>query len=215
VSLARAFALGPEILFLDEPFSALDPPTREGLLEDLAGALKATRTTAVLATHDQMEALRLADTIAVLRQGRIVQAGPAQAVFNSPADAFVADFVGMETVLTGRVSKGGEEEFRVALGGAEVVVLGRAGIGEEVRIGIRPENVTLSAHLDRPTSARNGFPGTVTRIVPRGPFLKIELDCGFFLAAYVTPVSVEELGLASGRPVVASFKATAVHLLRH
>jgi tungstate transport system ATP-binding protein len=215
VSLARAFALGPEILFLDEPFSALDPPTREGLLEDLAGALKATRTTAVLATHDQMEALRLADTIAVLRQGRIVQAGPAQEVFNSPADAFVADFVGMETVLTGRVSQGGEAEFRVDLGGAEVVVLGRAGIGEEVRIGIRPENVTLSAHLDRPTSARNGFSGTVTRIVPRGPFLKIELDCGFFLAAYVTPVSVEELELAPGSPVVASFKTTAVHLLRH
>jgi len=213
-SLARAFALRPEILFLDEPFAALDPPTREGLMNDLSLALKETRTTTVLATHDQMEALRLADRLAVMRQGRIVQVGPAQDVINGPADAFVADFVGMETVLTGRVSVGGRDEFRVEAGGREVVVLGRAGVGEEVRIGIRPENVTLAIHAEGHTSARNCFPCTVTRIVPKGPFFKVELDCGFFLAAYVTPVSLEELGLAPGAKVVASFKATAVHLLR-
>ena len=65
-----------------------------------------------------------------------------------------------------------------------------------------------------PSSARNCFPCKVTRIVPRGPFFKVELDCGFFLAAYVTPVSLDELGVVPGSQVVASFKATAVHVLR-
>lgn len=213
-SLARAFVLRPEILFLDEPFAALDPPTREGLMDDLAVVLRETRTTTVIATHDQMEALRLADRLAVLRLGRIVQCGPAQEVINQPADAFVADFVGMETVLTGRVSGAAQGEFLVEAGGRVVVALGDAAPGDEVRIGVRPENVTLSVHPEGSSSARNSFPCTVTRIVPKGPFFKVELDCGFFLAAYVTPVSREEMGLAPGSRIIASFKATAVHLLR-
>ncbi|BDU70937.1 ABC transporter ATP-binding protein [Mesoterricola silvestris] len=213
-ALARAFVLRPEILFLDEPFSALDPPTREALLDDLAAVLRETRTTTIIATHDQMEALRLADRIAVLREGRVVQCGPALDVINRPVDAFVADFVGMETVLAGRVEGSGHGEFRVGTGGGAVVAAGEAPLDDEVRIGIRPENVVLTAPPGGPTSARNRFDGTVTRIVPKGPFFKVELDCGFFLAAYVTPVSLEELALAEGSRVVATFKATAVHLLR-
>ena len=213
-SLARAFTLRPEILFLDEPFAALDPPTREALLEDLASALKTTGTTAVFATHDQMEALRVADRIAVLNLGRIHQTGPAQEVINRPADAFVAGFVGMETILDASVTATAPGEFQVEAGGQTLVALGEVAPGDEVRLGLRPENITLSLHPDASTSARNHFPCLVTRIVARGPFFKVELDCGFYLAAYVTPTSLEELGLAPGSPVVASFKATAVHVLR-
>jgi len=213
-SLARAFALRPEILFLDEPFSALDPPTREGLIDDLATALRQTRTTAVLATHDQMEALRLADILAVMRQGRIVQTGAGADVINHPVDAFVADFVGMETLLSGVVSASGQGLFRLTAGGREVEAVGRPAIGDRVLVGVRPENVTLALG-GAATSARNHFPGTVRRIVPRGPFLKVELDVGFFLAAFVTPQSVEDLALAPGREVLASFKATAVHCIRN
>jgi tungstate transport system ATP-binding protein len=104
-SLARAFALAPEILFLDEPFSALDPPTREALLDDLGTALRQTRTTAVLATHDRLEALQLADRMAVMAQGRILQIGPGAEVINHPANAFVAEFVGMETLLQSLAAK--------------------------------------------------------------------------------------------------------------
>ena len=100
-SLARAFALEPEILFLDEPFSKLDPPTREALLADLGAALRQTATTAVLATHDRMEALQLADRLAVMHQGRIKQIGTGTEVVNQPVDEFVAEFVGMETLLPG------------------------------------------------------------------------------------------------------------------
>jgi tungstate transport system ATP-binding protein len=213
-SLARAFALGPEILFLDEPFSALDPPTREALIEDLAGVLRETRTTAVLATHDQVEAMRLADALAVMHQGRIAQTGSVAEVINHPADEFVAAFVGMETVLDGTVSACSRGVFTATLAGIQVEAVGEQPLGNPVRIGVRPENVTLSLFQETCTSALNHFPGTITRILPKGPYYKIELDCGFFLAAFVTARSLEELKLHENGRVVASFKATAVHVLR-
>ena len=212
-SLARAFVLAPEILFLDEPFAALDPPTREALMDDLGAAQRQTRTTAVLATHDQIEALQLADRLAVLHQGRIVQSGTGPEVINQPVDEFVAGFVGMETVIPGRVTASGMGLCRVSAAGRELEAVGAPGVGAAVLVGVRPENVTLSAHPDSVTSARNRFPGTVTRIVPRGPYFKVELDCGFALAAFVTAHSLEALALAPGSEVVASFKATAVHLM--
>jgi tungstate transport system ATP-binding protein len=214
-SLARAFALRPEILFLDEPFSALDPPTREALIDDLALALRQTRTTAVLATHDQMEALRLADTLAVMHQGRIVQAGPGAEVLNRPADPFVAAFVGMETILEGVVTASRHGVFQMDVGGRLVEAGGEPRVGESVRVGVRPENVTLSLGQGPPSSARNCFPGVVRRIQPRGPFFKVELDCGFFLAALVTPESLESLALAPGQELLASFKASAAHCIRN
>lgn len=213
-SLARAFVLDPEILFLDEPFGALDPPTREGLLEDLSRVLAESPTTLVMATHDQDEALRLADTLLVLREGRIVQQGPAADVINRPADAFVAAFLGMETILEGPVVRAEEGLFVLRTGGREVEAVGSARPGHSVRVGIRPEHVTLSAGPAPHASARNAFPATVTRLVPKGPFVKVELDCGFFLSAYITRRSLEELGLEIGSPAIASFKATAMHVLR-
>jgi tungstate transport system ATP-binding protein len=103
----------------------------------------------------------------------------------------------------------------MAVDGREVEAAGEARVGEAVLVGIRPENVTLALGHAVLTSARNSFPGTVQRILPRGPFFKVELDCGFFLAALVTPESLETLGLAPGQELVASFKATATHCLRN
>jgi tungstate transport system ATP-binding protein len=74
-SLARAFATNPEIIFLDEPFASLDPPTKEAIIEDLGNVMRARRTSAVMATHDRMDALRLSQRIAVMDGGRIVQVG--------------------------------------------------------------------------------------------------------------------------------------------
>ena len=213
-SLARAFALGPEILFLDEPFSALDPPTREALIDDLAGVLRETRTTVVLATHDQLEAMRLADVLAVMHQGRIAQFGGVAEVINHPVDEFVAAFVGMETVLDGTVIACSQGLFTAFVGGTQVEALGEEALGAQVRVGVRPENVTLSLFQETCSSALNHFPGTITRIVPKGPYSKVELDCGFFLAALVTARSLEELKLREQSQVIASFKATAVHVLR-
>lgn len=94
-SLARAFATRPEVLFLDEPFVALDPPSRQALTEDLELLLRESGTSAIIATHNQIEALRLADRMAVMHNGSIVQTGPPSSVMNHPVNRFVATFVGM------------------------------------------------------------------------------------------------------------------------
>ncbi len=99
VALARALAVDPRVLLLDEPLSALDAPTRRALREDLADVL-ADRT-AVYVTHDRTTARALADRVAVMRAGTVVQAGPPDAVFDRPADAFVARFVGANVLADG------------------------------------------------------------------------------------------------------------------
>ncbi len=91
-SLARAFATKPEILFLDEPFTFLDLPTRESLIEDLAKNMKEIGTTTIMSTHDQMEALQLSDCLMVMNQGKIVQSGLPEEVISNPANKFVASF---------------------------------------------------------------------------------------------------------------------------
>lgn len=95
VSLARAFALDPEVLFLDEPFSALDYPTKKGLIAELCDILQATKISTVLVTHDHNEIPLLADRVTVLQEGKIVQCCTAQEVFTSPVNETVAALVGV------------------------------------------------------------------------------------------------------------------------
>ncbi len=213
-SLARAFVTRPEIVFLDEPFSALDPPTREALTGDLERILRETHTTAIASTHDQTEALRLADRIAVVNAGRIAQIGPVGEVMNRPVDEFVASFVGVETVLPGRVLRTSDGVFVAAVEGGEIQAVGHVRTGEGVLCCIRPEHVTLSTNIPfSESSARNVFAGTIRKVTPLGLFMRVRVDCGFDLVAYVTRQSLEELALVEGRQVTASFKATAVHVI--
>ena len=214
-SLARAFATKPEIVFLDEPFSSLDPPTRESMMEDLNRVLRDTNTTAVMATHDQVEALRLSDRMAVMNEGRIVQIGTPQQVMNHPVDEFVASFVGMETIFSGAVTKVTDGMFVTSVAGQDIEAVGRVNAGDRILCFIRPENVTLSVEkFHEMTSARNTIPGRIVRIIPMGLFYKVHLDCGFPLVAYVTHQSRENLAIEEGKGVYASFKATAVHVIR-
>ena len=239
VSLARAFAVAPELLLLDEPFSGLDEATRGGLLDDLAGVLGETGVTTVFVTHDRNEALRLADRVAVLIGGRLRQVGPAAAVFGAPADEEVAAFVGVETIVDGRVVEVRDGLATVAVGGQHLTALAPDHVTERVRVCIRPEDVVIQTpREDAPaSSARNLLLGTVVEVRPRGAEARVVIDCGpstlrhgsgqasagqglstssgqgFRLVASVTRLSVEEMGLAPGARVAASIKATALHLL--
>jgi len=215
-ALARALVLEPELLLLDEPFSALDQPTREGLIDDIARILGKHRTTAVLVTHDRGEAQALGDRVAVILGGRLHQVDEAGQVFRAPISEEVARFVGVETLLPCRV--------KAAMGGLSVLEAGPQTIevaqaaepGEWVRLCVRPEDVTLTAPVaGAPSSARNHLAGRVVRLVPSGPHLRVVIDCGFPLVALVTQRSAGELSLDVGAPVTAHFKATAAHLLRH
>jgi tungstate transport system ATP-binding protein len=216
-SLARAFAIAPEVLFLDEPFAALDPPSREALIQDLEQVLARTRTTTVFATHDRLEALRLSDRIAVMDRGRILQIGPPEEVMNKPADEFVAAFVGVETIIEGSVvnREGGSLIVRLAGSKKTIEAVGEVQTGEQVALCIRPEDVLLSTQLTpEATSARNVFPGRIVRMVPLGLYYRVQLDCGFPLVAYVTNHAHDALALRVDATVKASFKATAIHVVR-
>jgi tungstate transport system ATP-binding protein len=205
----------PEILLLDEPFASLDPPTRETLLQDLESILRQTKATTLMATHDRMEALRLSDRIAVMNRGRILQVGPPAEVMNHPLDEFVASFMGVETILTGRVVKKEGGSFVASIAGQQVEAVGEIELGETVVLCIRPENVTLAIPPFKGlTSARNIFSGRIVKVTPLGFYYKVQLHCGFPLVAYVTTQSLENLSLTEGKEVVASFKATSIHVVR-
>src|SRR5207245_11197571 len=103
VALARALVLAPEVLLLDEPFAGLDAPTRAALVEDLGGILRADRVTTVLVTHERGEAQALADRVAVLMDGGLRQLDDTARVFYAPVSEEVARFVGVETLVAGRV----------------------------------------------------------------------------------------------------------------
>lgn len=213
-SLARAFATRPEILFLDEPFSALDPPTRESLLVDLEGILAKRGTTTVFATHDRLEALRLSNRIAVMREGQIVQIGTPEEVMNRPVDEFVAAFVGMETILRGTITGVDRGTITVSVAGLNIEVMGEGKVGDQAILCLRPENVTLHKGLSGvSTSARNVFRGTIVRIDDLSFIQRVTLDCGFHLVAFVTRASVDGLPLRTGESVDASFKTTGVHAM--
>jgi iron(III) transport system ATP-binding protein len=137
VALARALAPQPSIVLLDEPFSSLDAGLREGTRRAVAQALRAASATAVLVTHDQGEALSLADQVAVMRAGRLVQLDTPSAVYRSPSDAGVARFVG-EAVLLPATVRGGIAAC--ALG--EVTTRGTLGDGP-AEILVRPEQIQL------------------------------------------------------------------------
>ena len=139
VALARALAPGPSLVLLDEPFAALDAQLRLDTGNAVARALRATGATAVLVTHDQTEALSLADAVAVMRAGRIAQVGAPADVYAAPVDLGVARFVGAAIVLPAHVTGG---RAACALGTLETVWDGPDG---DVLVLVRPEQLALGA----------------------------------------------------------------------
>ena len=214
VSLARAFAIAPSLLLLDEPFSALDSPTRSRLLEDLHSLLKETGQTTIFVTHDLDEALLLGDQVAVLLAGRLRQCGRPEQVFAEPTDADVAAFVGVETIVSGQVIACRDGRVIVDANGLHLEAAGEMNPGRTVLFCLRPEDVTLWTKDGVPaSSARNRLTGRILRLSPQGSLFRVVVDCGFPLMALVTRASAREMSLAEGMDVSASFKASAVHLI--
>ena len=136
VALARALAPAPELLLLDEPFSNLDASLREHLRGEVAAILREATTTTIFVTHDQEEALSLADTVAVMRDGQIVQAGTPEEIYGQPATRWIAEFVGEAEVLTGTAADG-YVECELGRIGADPGFLGAADVI------VRPESIAL------------------------------------------------------------------------
>jgi putative spermidine/putrescine transport system ATP-binding protein len=142
VALARALVFEPRALLLDEPLSALDAATRVSMRDEVRRIQKSQGIAALLITHDQDEALSLADRIAVLRDGRLVQMATPQAIYDRPADAFVATFVGRANLLPGTVRS--PDSVHTAVGPLATAAHGRSP-GDEVLLLVRPERIAIAA----------------------------------------------------------------------
>lgn len=214
VSLARAFSLQPDLLLLDEPFSALDAPTRKRMLEDLQALLAETPLTTLFITHDQDEAMLIGERVAVILEGRLRQVGPPHQVFGAPVDSDVAAFVGVETVIPGSVVASQHGRLTVMGGGLQLEAVGDLAPGRQVLFCLRPEDITLWHKNNSPvSSARNRINGRIQRITHQGALVRLSVDCGVQIVALITRASAEDLDLSEGEDVTLAFKASAVHII--
>lgn len=212
VSLARALVLEPDLLLLDEPFASVDAATRAKLLDDLEQLLRETHVACVIVTHDLDEAVRLGDRMAVVVDGRLRQYDAPERVLSAPLDEDVAAFVGAETRLPGRVVSAEEGIALVDVGPCRIEAVSAVRPGRAVLCCLRPEDVTLWSAEGR-SSARNQLPGRISRMVSQGSLMRVSIDCGIPLVASITRASATEMALEEGVRVVATFKASAVHLI--
>ena len=212
VALARAVAARPDLLLLDEPLSALDTAARETLRRDLGRFLRAVSLPAVLVTHDRTEALALGDEGVLIAEGRVLQQGPIAEVFSRPASVEAARVVGVEAVVPARIVGRAEGLVTLDAHGVTLTALDPGPTVNEVFACIRADEVILEPG-EAPTSARNRLSATVTGIHPETAMVRIDLDCGFPFAAFITRAALRELGLSEGSRVSAMIKAPAVHLI--
>ncbi|HQX26414.1 MAG TPA: sulfate ABC transporter ATP-binding protein [Alphaproteobacteria bacterium] len=192
VALARTLAVDPKVLLLDEPFGALDAKVRKELRRWLRKIHDELNITTIFVTHDQEEALELADRVVVMNSGKIEQVGSPEDVYHNPANAFVYDFLGNYNAFDGFVGEDGE--CRLLKNGEKLP----AGT-ERVRLFARPHDMEITPQ----PQDKNAIPARIIHINPAGPMVSIELENeqGKLLQAAVTKERFMELGLEKRQTV--------------
>ncbi len=218
VALARALATRPDVFLFDEPFSALDARTRDALRDELRVFLREAGVPAIFVTHDQTDAVLLADRVAVIHRGEIQQVGTLPGIFRKPANAFVAEFTGTENILAARPLDKCGGLWRVQVNDRVLYAPGDDPTGNAALLCIRAEEVGLCV-MDGAGSL--GFNGVTNRLAGRvtdakslGAISRVAVDCGFALVAYLTHRDIRGLGLTPGLEVVVEIEASSIHLLR-
>ena len=197
VALARSFAAEPRLILLDEPFSNLDAALRSAARREIRRLLKSAGIAIVFVTHDQEEALSFADRIAVMRDGRILQNGAAHEVYDRPADAFVATFLGRTNLLEGTAEDG---FVRTSLG---LLPLTRPASGR-VSISLRPERLGIRA-----VEADEQPNGRIVAVEFKGHDMTYWVDCA---GVEVQVDAMHSVRLAEGTPVRVAVDGEAVPL---
>jgi molybdate transport system ATP-binding protein len=207
VALARALARRPSVVLLDEPMSALDASTREGVRVELGQILRSLALPTVLVSHDFGDAAALAENVAVIVDGEVVQYGTPQELVENPTTPFVASFTG-SNLLSGHARTVADDISEVILeSGGRIRIAGSA----EGRVGVAlaPWDVTISRDLSSTTDA-NQLELTVSSIVPMGDRSRVSTNV---LAAEVLTGELAQLDLRSGEPVVMAFPPSAARLV--
>jgi molybdate transport system ATP-binding protein len=202
VALARALATDPRLLLLDEPLAALDASARGTVRRDLRRHLESFEGMRIMVTHDPVDAYALADRVAIVDEGRIVQVGTLAEVTGHPRSRFVADLVGVNLV-SGVVRDG----VLTTTSGVHIVIAD-APTGPAFAV-IRPQSIALHSGTD-PGSPRNVWAGTVGDIDRIGDRVRIGLNGDLPLVAEITAEALAALGLHTGDEVLAAVKATDI-----
>lgn len=175
VALARALVTEPTVLLLDEPLSNLDAKLRVEMQVEIKRIQRELGITTIIVTHDQEEAVSLADRVIVMNAGKILQVGKPREVFDCPASKFVADFMGFSNFISGKVKSFDGEKTCIICSGQELILSGmdkpEFASGEEVTLSIRPENIFLA---DK--NSENALTGTVKSVTYKGTTTRIEID---------------------------------------
>ena len=213
IALARALATSPGLLLLDEPLSALDAIERLRLRGEIRALQQRLGVTTIMVTHDQEEALSMADRVVVMNQGVIEQIGTPQEIYREPASAFVADFVGKVNVISAVAE--GDNRFRVGA----LVLNGATGAdavapGTKVRLYLRPEDIVVA---DVAASHANAAQAKVTKVEFLGAFCHVTVaiaDAGDqLLLINVSRHSIDRMNLAEGSALQIGLPADCMRLL--
>lgn len=213
VALARAIVYEPDALLLDEPLSALDAKLRHEVRTELRRLQKSLGLTTVFVTHDQDEAISVADRIVVMSNGHIEQCGTPTDIYERPANLFVAEFVGASNFLSGTMD--GLERFKLETG--EVIGFGHIGTqSSRTTVSIRPEKIRLRRRSAEPTSPPgHGMNATVETIVYRGSLTEVVIGTGGqrLTVHHQNDQDSERNAFSPGDPVFAEWAPGAAVLL--
>ena len=214
VALARAIVFDPPVILMDEPLGALDKKLRQHMQIEIKELQQRLGATVIYVTHDQEEALTMSDRVAVMNGGKLVQLGLPRELYDQPANAFVADFIGEMNFLPGRLRTAQAGTCQVELHGG--MVLAQAGDtagqpGQQVRVAVRPEHVTLEAAPGTPGGT--AIRGRLTQVIFNGASMAMlmELSDGAVLRADVSARS-ELASLRPGDEVLAHWNPMAARI---
>ncbi|MBV9828614.1 MAG: ABC transporter ATP-binding protein [Alphaproteobacteria bacterium] len=218
VALARALVVEPILLLLDEPLGALDKALRESMQVELRALQRRLGITTVMVTHDQDEALTMADRIVIMRDGRIEQAGEPGEIYLNPVSRFVAGFLGASNFLRGRVVERAPDQIIVEMpGGLSVSATADRPVGSEVTLALRPEAVTIEVTAADAEAARNAAAAQVEQVIYHGfaTHFHLRLRDGAPLIAFEQNRDRSApQGIAPGSYVVARWAADSARVVR-
>jgi tungstate transport system ATP-binding protein len=212
-SLARALALEPELLLLDEPFSALDPTSREVLRRDFQRIMKDTGITTVFVTHDRDEAFTLAARVGVMQNGHLAQLGSRESVFMKPNSRTVAEIVGIENCLPGVVDGIDGNYTVIATHGVRAYTTRRLEVGAKIVACIRAEDIYLTRESCE-AEIPNRFTGKIIELSSGMAGHRIVLDCGLLrLVALLARKESLDVAPSEGERLTVRFSPAAVHVI--
>ena len=208
IAFARAVVIRPSLLLLDEPFSNLDARLRAEMRNELLDLLRPLRIATVMVTHDQEEAMAIADRVAVMRAGRIEQIGTAQEIYDTPASLFVARFVGESNAFEAAVEGGDATGLQLDVSGlGRFAARGHAGLAPAapVQMLVRPESIQVQAAGTPAPAGWNQIAGTAEEVIFLGHRTEWRIRAGSrALSAWQSGNGLS--GLRPGDPVIASWR---------